>query len=383
MLADLLAGIEPGAPAINLTVGEPRHPMPDFVIAALDEAKAEFANYPPIRGTTEFRAAVAAWLGRRYPPVCGLDDGRLGIIPLSGTREGLFFVAFSAKARKPGIAKAALLMPNPFYHAYAGAAVGAGLDPVYLSAGPDTGFLPDLDAIKPADLKRAAAFFLCTPANPQGVVANAPYLEKAIALARRHDFMLVADECYSEVYTRDPPPGALEVAQEKTGSLANVVSMQSLSKRSNLPGLRAGFCAGDPAFVEDFASFRNVVAPQVPLPVQHACARLLGEESHVEASRRLYIDKFKAADRILKGRFGYARPGGGFFLWLDVSANGSSEEVTKTLWQRAGVRVLPGNLLARDDGSGVNPGEGFIRVAMVADLETTKEALGRIVRALN
>lgn len=383
MLASLLDGIEPGAPAIDLTVGEPRHPMPDFVIEALDEARESFAKYPPIRGSSEFRAAVADWLGRRYPPVAGLGNDNLGIIPLSGTREGLFFVAFSARARKPGIDGPALLMPNPFYHAYAGAAVGAGLEPVYLSAGPDTAFLPDLDAIEPADMERAAAFFLCSPANPQGAVADGAYLQKAIELARRHDFILVADECYSEVYTLAPPPGVLEVARRDTGSLANVVSMQSLSKRSNLPGLRVGFCAGDPAFVEAFASFRNVVAPQVPLPVQHACARLLSEETHVEASRQLYRDKFDAADRILEGRFGYSRPGGGFFLWLDVSEQGSSENVTRKLWQRAGVRVLPGNFLARDDGTGVNPGEGFIRVAMVADQDTTEDALGRIVRALN
>ena len=223
MLADLLDGIEPGAPAINLTVGEPRHPMPGFVIEALDEAKAGFANYPPIRGNAEFRTAVAHWLGRRYPPAAGLDDSRLGIIPLSGTREGLFNVAFSARARKPGTANPALLMPNPFYHAYAGAAVGADLDPVYLNAGADTGFLPDLEAIGADDLDRAAAFFLCSPANPQGAVADAAYLEKAIALARQHDFILVADECYSEVYTVTPPPGVLEIAQEKTGGLANVV----------------------------------------------------------------------------------------------------------------------------------------------------------------
>lgn len=382
MLADLLEGIEPGREPINLTVGEPRHEMPDFVVDALREAQDGFAKYPPIRGSEEFREAVADWLGRRYPPLAGLNESQLGIIPLAGTREGLFHIAFSARARRADLANPALLVPNPFYHTYAGAAQTSGVETVFLSAGSETGFLPDLDAIDPEVYARTAGFFLCTPANPQGTVASRAYLSRAIELAREHDFLLIADECYSEIYTRTPPPGALEVAQDETGNLANVVSLQSLSKRSNLPGLRIGFCAGDPEFVEAFASFRNVVAPQVPLPVQHACAVLLGEESHVEASRALYREKFDAADEIIGDRLGYKRPGGGFFLWLDVSAKGSSEAVTKTLWQDFGVKVLPGNFLARNGADGTNPGEGFVRVAMVADLETTKEALRRIAEAL-
>lgn len=381
-LADLLHGIEPGKPPINLTVGEPGHPMPDFLMDALSEAKEGFGVYPPIRGSAEFRTAVFDWLGRRYPPLAELGPDTLGAIPLSGTREGLFHIAFSARARRADIAQPALLMPNPFYHTYAGAAQGAGLEPVFLNAGPDSGFLPDLDTISDATLARTVAFFLCTPANPQGAVADSQYLRSAIKLAREHDFLLVADECYSEVYTRTPPPGALEIAQREAGSLSNVVSLQSLSKRSNLPGLRVGFCAGDPDFVDAFASFRNVVAPQVPLPVQHAAARLLGDEAHVQASRALYREKFDAADRILNGRFGYERPEGGFFLWLDVSAYGDSESVVKTLWKDCGVKLIPGKYLARTNADGSNPGEGFVRLAMVADLETTKEALGRMVTAL-
>lgn len=382
MLADLLEGIEPGMDPINLTVGEPRHEMPDFVVDALREAQEGFAKYPPIRGSAEFREAVADWLARRYTPLAGLDESQLGIIPLAGTREGLFHIAFSARARRAGLANPALLVPNPFYHTYAGAAQTSGVETVFLDAGPETGFLPDLEAIDPEIYARTAGFFLCSPANPQGTVASRAYLRRAIDLAREHDFLLIADECYSEIYTQDPPPGALEVAQQETGSLANVVSMQSLSKRSNLPGLRAGFCAGDPGFVEEFASFRNVVAPQMPLPVQHACARLLGDEAHVEASRALYREKFDAADEIIGDRFGYTRPGGGFFLWLDVSAHGSSADVVKTLWEDCGVKVLPGKFLARDAADGTNPGEGFVRVAMVADLAATKEALRRIAGKL-
>lgn len=381
-LAELLDGIEPGAPALEMTIGEPHHPMPGIAMKALEEAQALFGKYPPIRGTAEFRDAVADWLGRRYRALQGLGSDALGIIPLSGTREGLFHVAFSARARKPDLKNPAILIPNPFYHTYAAAAGAAGADTVFLRAGPDTNFLPDLDAINRDILKRSIAFFLCSPANPQGTVADAAYLSKLIELAREHDFLLITDECYSEIYTQIPPPGALETAWSTTGSLANVISMHSLSKRSNLPGLRAGYCSGDPAFIEAFASFRNVLAPQVPLPVLHACALLLRDEVHVEENRALYREKFEAADRILAGRYGYTRPQGAFFLWLNVGQFGGSEEAVKTLWKGCGVKLLPGRYLARDEADGTNPGADFVRVAMVDDLATTQEALERIVATL-
>ena len=380
-LEQLLDGAQPGNSVIDLTIGEPRHPMPDFVIPALAEAEAGFGKYPAIRGTKEFRAAVADWLGRRYPTLADLDKKTLGIIPLAGTREGLFYVTFSACARRPELENPAILVPNPFYHTYA-AAGASGAELVLLRAGPETGFLPDLGAIDDDLLDRTVAMFICTPTNPQGTVANADYLSRAIELARARNFILVADECYSEIYTTTPPPGALETAWQNFERLDNVISMQSLSKRSNLPGLRAGFCTGDPEFIEAFASFRNVVAPQLPVPVQHACVKILGDEGHVEANRALYREKFDAADRILGNRYGYRRPDGGFFLWLDTSDFGDSEDVVKTLWKDCGVKLLPGNYLARAGADGSNPGDGFVRVAMVQDLETTEDALTRIVGAL-
>ena len=381
-LAELLDGVAPGGPAIDLAIGQPRHPMPKFLMDGLTEAQAGFARYPPIRGTPEFRAAVAAWLARRYPALAGLEEGALGVIPLAGTREGLFHVVFSALARRRDIASPAILMPNPVYHTYAAAAGASGAEPVFLTAGPDSGFLPDLAAIPEDILARSVAFFLCSPANPQGAVASAAYLTRAIELARKHDFLLIADECYSEIYTKTPPPGILETAYETGGGLANVIAMQSLSKRSNLPGLRAGFCAGDPQFIEMFASFRNVVAPQVPLPVLHAAALVLGDETHVAASRALYAEKFDAADEILADKFNYKRPQGGFFLWLDVSAHGGSEKAVKTLWKGSGVKLLPGSYLAHDDAEGINPGADYVRLAMVQDLAATKDALNRMVETL-
>ncbi len=381
-LAGLLEGVAPGGPVVDLTVGEPHHPMPDFLMQGLAEAQELFGKYPPIRGSVEFRAAVSDWLSRRYPYLDGLEETKLGIIPLSGTREGLFYVAFSARARRPDIEKPVILMPNPFYHTYAAAAGACGAEPVFLAAGPESGFLPDLDAIDDEMLARSVAFFLSSPANPQGAVADEGYLEKTVQLARTHDFILISDECYSEIYTDQPPPGALETASKTSKTLANVISMQSFSKRSNLPGLRAGFCCGDPEFIEDFASFRNVVAPQTSLVVQHACVRVLADESHVEVTRDLYREKFEAADTILAGRFGYKRPEGGFFLWLDVSEFGGSEAAVKTLWKECGVKLLPGRYIARDEADGTNPGEKYVRVAMVEDLATTEDALTRIAGTL-
>ena len=381
-LAVLLEGIEPDGTVIDLTVGEPRHPMPDFLMQALAEAQAEFAKYPPIRGTEAFRDAVRLWIARRYPSLAGTTEAQLGVIPLSGTREGLFHVVFSARARRPDCEQPAILIPNPFYHTYAAAAGASGAEPVFLKAGPETGFLPDLEAIGTGLLARTVAFFLCSPANPQGAVAEREYLSEAIELARKYDFLLIADECYSEIYTDQAPPGALETAWNGQKSLENVISMQSLSKRSNLPGLRAGFCAGDPVFIEAFASFRNVVAPQMPLPVQHACTRILGDEAHVESNRALYREKFDTADRILDGRYGYRRPEGGFFLWLDMGAYGGSEAAVTTLWKGCGVKLLPGRYLARDEPGGTNPGADFVRVAMVHDLATTIDALERITATL-
>ncbi len=248
-LALLLEGISPGAPPIDLSLGEPKALIPAFLGPTLEQHVSEFGRYPPIRGIPSLRQAIAAWLERRYPILKGKIDAERHVLPLSGSREGLFSAIFPALARKPRLADPAVLIPNPFYQAYAAAAAAAGAVPVFLEAKAEDGFLPNLDTINEALLARTAAFYLCTPSNPQGAVAGRPYLAKAIAIARRFDFFLFTDECYSEIYDDTPPPGALETALAETGSLANVVSFQSLSKRSGLPGLRSGFVAGDPAFI--------------------------------------------------------------------------------------------------------------------------------------
>lgn len=378
-LRDLLAPIAPGAPAIDMTIGEPRHGVPAILGPLLAERVSDYGKYPPIGGTPELLASIGGWIGRRYPSLAGAVDPARHILPLVGSREGLFSVIFPAVARKNvGGARPAVLMPNPFYQAYLAAAVAAGAEPVFLAAEAATGFLPDLDALAPDLLARTAAIYLATPANPQGAVASPDYIAKAVALARRHDIMLLIDECYSEIYYGAPPAGGLEIAHAQSGDFANVLVLNSLSKRSNVPGLRSGFMAGDAAFLASYSRFRNVACPQMPLPIQHASAGLWSEETHVEASRALYARKMAAAVDILGGRLGGPAPEGTFFLWLDVEHLGGGEATAKTIWKGCGVKVLPGGYLAQRDAHGRNPGESYIRLALVDDLGTTVAALERI-----
>ncbi len=381
-LAQLLEGIAPGLPAIDLSLGEPKALIPSFLGPILETHLAEFGRYPPIKGIPALRTAIGSWLGRRYPVLKGNVDGETQILPLNGSREGLFSAIFPAVARKAKLERPAVLIPNPFYQAYAAAAAAAGAVPELLPSRAEHDFLPELDQIDPSLLKRTVAFYLCTPSNPQGAVADRGYLARAIALARRHDFLLFADECYSEIYSETPPPGALETAYAETGSFANVVSFQSLSKRSGLPGLRSGFVAGDPTFIAAYLRFRNVACPQVPLPVQHVSVAAWGDEAHVEQGRALYRQNFAVADAILAGRYGYRRPPGSFFLWLNLAACGGGAAAAKTLWKGCGVKVLPGEYLAQAEPDGVNPGTDYIRVALVHNADVTREALTRIVATL-
>jgi aspartate/methionine/tyrosine aminotransferase len=379
-LTDLIAGIEPGKPPINLSVGEPQHPIPSFVGPELAAHLDEFGRYPANKGTEPFRRAVAAWLGRRYKLARPVDP-ESEVLALAGTREALFLAAIAAKrwvAARAG--NPAILIPNPFYAAYSAGAIGADCEPVYLPATRASGFLPDLDALDETLLKRTVAFYLASPSNPQGAVANRDYLDRLAALARRFGFLVFADECYCDIYSKDAPAGMLEAAGP---DFANTVVFHSLSKRSSLPGLRIGFAAGDRRFLAAFLELRNVAAPQVPAPAQYVAVAAYGDEAHVRENRKLYSAKFDLADQIIGDRYGYKRPAGGFFLWLDVSQYGGSEAVTKRLWAEAGVRVVPGRYLARNQADGSNPGADYIRVAMVQDSAATAEALHRLVAVLS
>ncbi len=379
-LHELLAGVEPGRPAINLSVGEPQHAIPSFVGPVLQAHLADFGRYPANKGTDRFRAAAAQWLTRRYGLARPMDP-ESEVIVLNGTREGLFLGAIAARryvAQRAG--RPAILIPNPFYAAYSAGAAASECEPVYLPTTRETGFLPNLDAIPEQLLARTVAFYLASPSNPQGAVASAAYLKRLAGMAQRFGFLVFADECYCEIYLNgEPPHGMLQAAGP---DFANTVVFHSLSKRSNLPGLRVGFAAGDRRFLARYVELRNIAAPQVPVPAQEVAIAAYADEDHVKANRDLYVAKFDLADQIVGGRYGYRRPAGGFFLWLDVSARGSDEDAAVALWRDGGLRVIPGHYLARDGADGINPGTGYIRVALVQDKEITAEALHRLVAVL-
>jgi N-succinyldiaminopimelate aminotransferase len=379
-LTELLAPYQPAKPLITLSLGEPQHPVPDFVGPVLAAHIAEFGRYPIAKGIEPFRKAAANWLSRRFTLPRAIDpDSEL--LVLNGSREGLFFAALTA-VRYAGERKSnpAILMPNPFYPAYGAGARAAGCEQIHLPTTPTNGFLPDLDALDEATLGRTVAFYIASPANPQGAVASKDYFGRLKKLADRFGFMIFSDECYSEIYTKEAPGSMLECAGP---DFTNVVAFQSLSKRSNLPGMRVGFAAGDKKFLELFHELRNVAAPQVPVPLQHVAVAAYEDEAHVEENRRLYRLKFDLADQILGNRYGYSRPAGGFCVWLDVSERGGDEAAAIKLYRDAGVRVVPGSYLARQQRDGSNPGARYIRLALVADSETTAEALHRLVETLD
>lgn len=380
-LRALLDGLNPpeGAEPLVLSIGEPQHPVPKILSEQLNKNADLWGKYPPVDGTPEWRDAVQDWLKRRFSLENNDFQENINFLPAAGTREVLYMIASTVTPEKINGNKPLILIPNPFYQVYSGAAVMAGAEPVFLNCTRETGYLPDLDALDPATLKQTSLFYLCTPMNPQGAAASTAYLEKAIGLARQYDFLLASDECYSELYLDQPPAGCLEVAKKMSGTFNNVMTFESLSKRSNAAGLRSGFVAGDPNVIKAFRRLRTYSCASVPVPSMAASAALWADEVHVEENRKLYQAKFDAADDILKERFDYQRPDGGFFLWLNV---GNGEDATRQLWEKAAIRVLPGEYLAREDAHGINPGKAYIRVALVHNLETTIKALKKIVEVL-
>ncbi len=380
-LRALLDGVAPpaGMTPLVLSVGEPRHSPPPMIAETLAKDSSLWGRYPPGDGTPEFRAAVVDWLTRRYGLKPGAVDPARHVLPVAGTREALYLISALVVPQKKAGGAPVVAMPNPFYHVSGGAAAVSGAEPVYLPATPATGFLPDIAALDERILARTALFYFCSPANPQGAVAGIDTLKAAIRLARQHDFVLVADECYAEIYDREPPPGALQACAAMGDGFANVLVFHSLSKRSSAPGLRSGFVAGDETLIKPFRRLRNYVGPQVPMPAIAASTALWRDEAHVEANRALYRRKFTVAEDILGGRFGFYRPAGGFFLWLDV---GDGEAAAKRLWSEAAIRTLPGAYIGRPDESGLNPGRRYLRLALVDHPKTTAEALERLVKVL-
>ncbi|MEM1429559.1 MAG: aminotransferase class I/II-fold pyridoxal phosphate-dependent enzyme [Pseudomonadota bacterium] len=377
-LRRLLSGLEPGAEPVDMTIGEPRHPMPDYIARILADEAAGFGKYPPNEGAPGLRAAIGAWIGRRYGTPADPDTE---VLVLNGTREGLFNAGLAlCPERKNGMAPA-VLVPNPFYQVYAVAAAAAAAEPVFVNATEDTGFLPDFAALPEETLARTAIAYICSPSNPQGAVADTAYWRTLLELAEAHRFIVFADECYSEIWRDAPPPGAWQVAAEMGLPKDRLVIFHSLSKRSNMPGLRSGFCATGAANMARLKQLRAYSGAPLPLPIQHAAEATWRDEAHVEVSRALYQEKYAIADEVFAGYPGYHPPAGGFFLWLPVPMGiGTGEDAAKRLWSEAGVKVLPGAYLSRDTDQG-NPGTRFIRLAMVADKDEMTRGL-RAVRAI-
>lgn len=374
-LRKLLHCVPAGGPELLMTIGEPKHRLPALVAETIAAHAGEFSRYPPNEGTPGLRAAIVGWIDRRYGVAL---DPETQVFPLNGTREGLFDLAIALSPEAKAGSRPAVLMPNPFYQVYGAAALAVGAEPVAVPATEATGFLPDYGALPRALLDRVTLAYVCSPANPQGAVADAAWWRTLLALAETHDFRIVADECYAEIYPETPPAGLLEIARDAGADPERVLAVNSLSKRSNAPGLRSGFAAGGPRTIAALRQLRAYGGAPLPLPIQHASAALWNDEAHVEESRALYREKFAAAERILGGPSGfpgYRAPQGGFFLWLRT---GDGEAFTHRLWRETGVRVLPGGYLGRATPEAPNPGDPYIRVALVAPLSEVERGLTAI-----
>ncbi|MDW3180714.1 aminotransferase class I/II-fold pyridoxal phosphate-dependent enzyme [Roseobacter sp.] len=367
-LRALLDVSDGGGPAIHMTIGEPKHAFPAWVMDVIAQNAAGFNNYPPNEGSPELRAAICGFVNRRYGVPLDPDTQ---VMALNGTREGLYNAVMALCPETKNGQRPTVLMPNPFYQVYMIAALSVAADPIMVPATRENGHLPDFAGLSEDVLNRATAVYICSPANPQGVVASRDYWRDLITLAEKYDFKVFADECYSEIYRDTPPVGALQVAQEMGADLNRVVIFHSLSKRSNLPGLRSGFVASGAENIREIKQLRNYAGAPLPQPLQAAAAAVWDDEAHVIENRALYVEKYDIADRVLGNVPGYASPEAGFFLWLPVE---NDEAAAVKLWRETGVRVLPGGYLAQDY-DGVNPGQGYIRAAMVAPKAETARGI--------
>lgn len=370
-LRALLDAHAPGGDVVHMTIGEPKHAFPGWITDVIAREAAGFGRYPVNEGMPELCEAVADWVARRYEVRV---DPQREVLALNGTREGLYNAMMALCPEEKAGQRPVVLIPNPFYQVYMVAALSVGAEPVFLNATRDTGYLPDFDAVPAEVLKRTAAVYLCSPSNPQGAVADWAYWAHLIDLAERYDFRILADECYSEIYRDTPPAGALEVAREVGADPERVLIFHSLSKRSNLPGLRSGFVAGGPECIARMRQLRNYAGSPLPMPLQHAAVAAWSDEAHVDENRALYQEKYAIADDIMSGVAGYSGPEAGFFLWLEVE---DGEAAALRLWRETGVRVLPGAYLSRDTAGG-NPGKHYIRAAMVAPKDEMAQGLTRL-----
>jgi N-succinyldiaminopimelate aminotransferase len=360
---------------IALSIGEPKHATPSIISEAVLTHLHHLSSYPATLGSLELRQAIIGWLNNRFGlPYGSLSTGK-NILPVNGTREALF--AFAQAMIDPA-AKSLVLMPNPFYQIYEGAALLAGAEPQYLNCDEQNGFIPDFDAISDETWKRCRILYLCSPGNPTGAVIDMKTQQRLIELAHKHDFIIASDECYSEIYydEQNPPAGLLQAAAEMgNDSYSNCIVFHSLSKRSNAPGLRSGFVAGDANIIAAFLRYRTYHGCAMPLHHQAASSVAWKDEKHVQENRALYQAKFDAVLEILGDVLEVARPDAGFYLWPKTPI--AETDFARRLYEEQNVTVLPGSYLSRDTADG-NPGRNRVRMALVAPLEECIEAAQRI-----
>lgn len=374
-LRDLFAGITPNPKfsAINLSIGEPKHDTPNIIQQSLVDHLAGLSSYPTTLGVPALRQAIADWATRRYG-IPALDIER-EILPVNGSREALF--AFAQAVIDPAQPNPVVISPNPFYQIYEGATLLAGAQPYFINTLPETDHVMDFSAVPEAILKRTQLVYLCSPGNPSGKVMSLAQWAEVFKLADQYGFVIAADECYSEIYFDEahPPLGALQAARQLGRDYTNLVVFGSLSKRSNVPGLRSGFVAGDAQLLSKFLLYRTYHGCAMSPTVQAASITAWQDEVHVIENRRLYNAKFAQVTPILNEVWGAKMPDAAFYLWIQTGQ--SDTEIAKRLYQTLNITVLPGSFLARD-AHGVNPGQGFIRMALVAPMQECFDAAERI-----
>jgi N-succinyldiaminopimelate aminotransferase len=377
-LARLKAGITPPASVthIAMSIGEPQHTPPELVLDTLRRSLDRLGSYPATAGLPELRVSCANWLQRRFKLPAGSVNPDTMVLPVNGTREALF--AFVQAVVDPGSA-AQVLMPNPFYQIYEGAALLAAAEPYFLQTTAATRYVPDLDAVPGEIWRRCQVLFLCSPGNPTGAVLSLQYLQHALELAERFDFVIAADECYTELYLDEqaPPPGLLQAAiASGRDRFERCMVFHSLSKRSSVPGLRSGFVAGDPKIIARFLLYRTYHGSAMPIPTQLASIAAWDEDSHAAGNRHLYREKFDRVLPILSGCLEVEKPAGAFYLWPDIG--GDDERFARELFMRQNITVLPGSYLARAAAGRDNPGAGRVRISLVPSVAVCVEAAQRM-----
>ena len=376
-LARLKAGVTPpkDLPHIAMSIGEPQHETPSFILETLKQNLHRLGSYPATIGLIELRSAAARWLERRFGLAVGKVNPDTMVLPVNGTREALFAFVQSVVGSK---SKPLVAMPNPFYQIYEGSALLAGAEPYFLNTNAANGYIPDLRIVPPEIWDRCEVLFLCNPGNPAGATAPRKYLERALDLAEKHNFIIAADECYAEIYLDEnaPPPSLLEAALA-TGrdALQRCVVFHSLSKRSSVPGLRSGFVAGDASVISKFLLYRTYHGSAMAVPTQIASAAAWDDDAHAAANRKLYQDKFAQVIPILAPVLDVKRPDGAFYLWPDVGQD--DEQFVRDLFAQTNLTLLPGSYLARE-ANGENPGAGRVRISLTAGTEQCVLAAERI-----